>query len=748
MDGLESDVQRIIERVSSDAADRVSYARDLWPRQQLRTRAGEAAPAPPALVVWPENEEEIIALIRFAGARGLPLVPFGAGSGVCGGIEPSRQAIVLDLKRMRRVLSLDERRLQVTAQAGVLGQHLEDHLMHRGFTLGHYPSSIYCSTLGGWLAARSAGQCSGRYGKIEDMCTALSAIDGRGRRLRGERGGEHPDLLPLMIGSEGIFGVITQATLQISRAPEERTFASFLCPDTASGLDIIRTIYQSGLRPAVARLYDSFDSLIARHGSVKGPSAKSDRPQDNEVASEDGPGLGTRMLTRALRAPGIMNMLIHNLPAQVTGGAKLVLVWEDEPDIAKAERVAATDIALGRGADDTGEAPAVHWLKHRHSVSYRQSPIYAAGGFVDTMEVASPWSNLLTVHEAVQRAVAPYAFVMAHFSHAYPDGASIYFTFAGSGRDDAECLEKYDALWRAALDAVVASGGIISHHHGVGRSKSPQLRPEQGVGIDLLHALKADIDPDHILNPGALLPPPKPRNRLRRKPHQVLGDPILGFDETSMTVKVDGEMPLPHLENDLLARGFTLGGQVPDMTVSEWIEQGLPGVRSRRCDPVDQLLCGVELELVSGEVLTIRPAPRRAVGPDLLSTVIGSGGALGSIISASIVFKKAQPVTESNYLFVARGGAEQAIEELRATGVRPASVQLRQHLTGWAVTLGFDEQSEVGRQHADVATRRMQALEATPFADHVSGSLETTPALPKPSPLFASLVNAANAVNE
>lgn len=744
---LENDVRRVVARVSTDAADRVSYARDLWPRQQLVTRSGKPAPDPPALVVWPESEEEIIALLRFAGARGVPVVPFGAGSGVCGGIKPTRQSIVLDLKRMRRVLDIDDAQLQVTAQAGILGQHLEDQLLHRGYTLGHYPSSIYCSTLGGWLAARSAGQCSGRYGKIEDMCTALSAIDGAGRRLRGQRGGEHADILPLMIGSEGIFGVITQATLQISRAPSERTFASFLCPTTASGLDIIRQIYQAGLRPAVARLYDPFDSMIARHGSVKGPTGKS-RPEHKSRPEQsggvDGPGLGTRTLARLLRAPNVMNTLIHNLPTQVTGGAKLVLVWEDDPRIARAERNAARDIALAHGADDTGEGPAQHWLKHRHSVSYRQSPIYAAGGFVDTMEVASPWSKLLTMHEAVRKAVAPYAFVMAHFSHAYPDGASIYFTFAGGGENDEECLRKYDALWEAALHAVVQSGGIVSHHHGVGRSKSPQLRPEQGIGVDLLHALKRELDPDHILNPGALLPPAQNHAAPKREVHQVLGDPILGFDEQSRTVKVDGDMPVRHLENELLTRGFTLGGILPDCSVGEWIERGMPGARSLACDPVDQLLSGVDVELGNGQTLSVRPAPRRAVGPDLLGVVTGSNAKLGSVSVAHMVFRKRQTTETSRVLFNSQSQAESAVQELRAAGVRPLHLRQLRHLTGWVVETGFDLRNNVGKAHAELATQLLRSLGGTALAENVSDQLGVAVEPGAHSPLFEALSRCAN----
>jgi alkyldihydroxyacetonephosphate synthase len=139
-------------------------------------------------------------------------------------------------------------------------------------------------------------------------------------------------------------------------------------------------------------------------------------------------------------------------------------------------------------------------------VSYRQSPLFASGGFVDTMEVASTWSRLLPMYEAVRGALSPHVFVMAHFSHAYPDGASIYFTFAGSSKNDDEALRVYDRAWSDALAAVVGAGGTLSHHHGVGRSKAPAMRSEQGVAVDVVRELKRELDPRGILNPGALLP--------------------------------------------------------------------------------------------------------------------------------------------------------------------------------------------------------------------------------------------------
>ncbi len=487
-------------RASTDPADRAAYARDLWPRQQIRTRAGEAAIAPPAVIVWPADVQEVAEVLRFAAERGIPAVPYGAGSGVCGGISPDNRTILIDVKRMDRIDHLDSDTLTCRAGAGIIGQILEDQLNAKGYTFGHYPSSIYCSTLGGWIACRAAGQTSGRYGKIEDRVLGLTFVDGTGKIWRADREGENAAFLPLLIGSEGIFGVVTEAKLRLDPAPTERQFSSWLFRRTEDGLEAIRQIYQAGLRPAVARLYDPFDSMISRSFKSKDKGETRDPSDDSK-----GPGAGVRSLVRLIRRPSVINRLVE-LADPAMGGAKLVLVWEDDPEIGRAEQEEAKDICEGLSARNTGEGPARHWLEHRHSISYRQSALFAAGAFIDTMEVAATWSRLWPMYQAVREALARHVFVMAHFSHAYPEGGSIYFTFAGAASSDEAALKRYDETWRSALRAVVDAGGTLSHHHGVGRSKAPMMLREQGAAIDLVRGIKRSLDPRGILNPGSLIP--------------------------------------------------------------------------------------------------------------------------------------------------------------------------------------------------------------------------------------------------
>lgn len=753
---LARDLARLVDggRASLDDADRVAYARDLWPRHQITTRAGNAAIAPPAVIVWPASTDEVAAVLRFASTNGLPVVPYGAGSGVCAGVLPRPDTIVLDMKRMRGLLDVDRDRLRCTAQAGIVGQHIEDRLDAQGFTLGHFPSSIYCSTLGGWLAARSAGQCSGRYGKIEDMVTRLTCVDGRGEVLHADRDGEEAALLPLFVGSEGILGVVTEATLRIAPAPRERAFSTWLFPHTEDGLDAIRDIYQAGLRPAVARLYDPFDSAIARRGGVRASDALREAADEAEASRADidhahGPGRGVRVLTKLLRRPQALNQLIEHIPDRVLGGARLILAWESDLALAAAERAAAESICLRHDGKDTGEEPGRHWLRHRHSVSYRQSPLFAAGAFLDTMEVAASWSRMVPMYRAVRAALGPHVFVMAHFSHAYPDGASIYFTFAGATKDDATAARTYDLAWERALAAVIDHGATLSHHHGVGRSKAPMMRREQGPAVDVVHELKGVMDPRGVLNEGSLighhqarpdaraasdgaphpsgagtfvealrsafddaslsaddaatgdaslLLRPADRRRLGRAIElaRALGgrlqppgaDPRPGavrvaldrmttigpVDESSRIVRAEAGAAVAAVEAECRRHGWTLGLRpAPDATldVGTWLARGAPGLPSKDDDPVAQVVAGAELVLPDGRALDIRPAPRRAVGPDLLGALVGARSRLGVVTALHLVARSDRPSEQLAFRYADPAGAERTLAAIRGAGVRP-----------------------------------------------------------------------------
>jgi alkyldihydroxyacetonephosphate synthase len=455
--------------LATDPADVDGYAHDWWPRLLMRRRAGERLPVPEA-VVAPADRAELVALVRWCHEHRVAIVPFGAGTGVCGGAAPVQGAVTVDLKRLNRIAELDEVSGTVTVEPGVFGQTLEDHLAHRGWTLGHFPSSIQCSTVGGFLAIRSAGQASSFYGKLEDMVVGLEAVlaDGSVYRARPvPQSAAGPDLKHLFLGGEGTTGIITSATLRVWPAPEVAIDRGFLLADVPTGLDTIRAVMRTGLRPTIVRLYDETDTAMVFGGQ------------------------------------GI----------EVPDGCLLVMGCEGQTDVATFTAGVVRRIVAEHGGEDLGPEPGEHWRAHRHHMSYRFADYMKPGGAfgdaiaLDTMEVAGTWAVLPGLYERVKAAIAEHVdLVFAHFSHVYPEGGSIYFTLgAVNDGDEARALARYDAAWDAGQRAAVAAGGTISHHHGVGLLRAPYLGDELGdVGLDLLRRVKAAVDPQGLLNPGKL----------------------------------------------------------------------------------------------------------------------------------------------------------------------------------------------------------------------------------------------------
>lgn len=618
-------------RASEDPADRNAYARDLWPRQLIDVRRG-SGPAGPQLVVWPKSTDDVVEVLRRARDEGASVVPYGAGSGVCGGIAPDDKTVVLDLKQLagRRLLR-EAPALEVGP--GAMGITLEEDLQRQGFTIGHFPSSILCSTVGGWIAARGAGQCSGLYGKIEDMVAELDCVLGSGEVVRLKRRTEGLDLTPLFVGSEGTLGVITRSVLRLHPAPAARGFAAFSFKDIESGWEAMRQLFQAGLRPAVSRLYDPIDSFILKRGAVKRPKKKT----ATAAASSKGVRRTGQALRSLLSRPRLLNGLIEAAEGNLLGGSTLIVVFEGGSEETADDVRRASALCEAAGGVSLGEGPARRWLEHRYSVSYRQAPVFRMGAFSDTMEVSAPWSRLGALYDGVREALGGHVLVMAHLSHAYPDGCSIYFTFSGTADSDEAALQKYDRAWRAALAAAVAAGGSLSHHHGVGRSKAPRLGPELGLGVELVHGLRAACDPASMLNPGNLVP--RESTAEDRKQAEQLGTRQPGIDAHSLLVTVQAGDTLQQVEDQLQRDGLTLGlssGNHAGLSVKEWVGRGMPGAPDRWDDPVAQMLAGFVARLSGDRRLVVRPAPRRAVGPDLSSLFVGTGERVGSLEAATL----------------------------------------------------------------------------------------------------------------
>ncbi len=456
-------------RIQTHPADVDRHAHDWWSRSIMRRRAGETLDLP-AAVVAPADRDELAAVVAWCHEQHIAIVPFGAGTGVCGGASPVPGGITIDLKRINRVLEIDEVSGLVTAEPGIILQDLEERLLHRGWTLGHHPSSAHCSTLGGFLAIRSAGQESSFYGKMEDMVDGLEVVlpDGTVARWRSTASSSSgPDLKRLFLGSEGTFGIITEATLRIWPAPEVDVDRGFLFPDIPSGLAAIRALMRTGLRPHIFRLYDQTDTAMVFSGQ----------------------GL------------------------EVPDGCLSILGASGTPEIAGFVAETGRRIMMEHGAEDLGEGPGQHWRENRHRVSYRYADYMKPGGafgdalMLDTMEVAATWSRIEALYAEVKAALSEHAdLVMAHISHVYPQGSSIYFTFGGiTGGDEDAALRRYDAAWDAGARASLRVGGTMSHHHGVGLVRAPHLPTELGEGaFALLERIKDAIDPAGLANPGKL----------------------------------------------------------------------------------------------------------------------------------------------------------------------------------------------------------------------------------------------------
>ena len=484
-------------RASTDDLDRLSYARDLWPLALLWIRQGRIPP-PPDAVVWPGSDEEVSNVIKLARRRHFAVIPYGSGSGVCGGTWAINGGLTMDLKRFDHIGDVDATNRSVEVGAGVLGETLERKLNSRGWTLGHFPSSIACSTVGGWLAARSAGQFSSKYGKIEDMVLSARVVLGTGEQLQTpERPFSGPDLLPLLVGSEGTLCAFTSAKLRVFPNPKGRVFHGFEFGSVEKGLEAIRLIFREGLRPAVVRLYDPFDTAFVG----KGKPGRAAVPPSHRGLLQTAivPALLRQVTRRTLGRPGVMNKL-----QGAFSRSRLILMFEGDPARSEAEDRAATAICRQLSGEDLGEAPGRAWFKKRYDVSYRMSKLIESGTFADTMEIAAPWEHVHRVYERVHAAASEFAFVLCHFSHAYADGCSLYFSFVGSAESEEAMEERYQALWRAALPAALSAGGNVSHHHGVGILKAQALQDSLGEGRHALRAVKNVFDPDGVMNPGKL----------------------------------------------------------------------------------------------------------------------------------------------------------------------------------------------------------------------------------------------------
>jgi alkyldihydroxyacetonephosphate synthase len=472
--------------LSTEHHDRVVHSAGKGYPDLVRIRAGAPEGAPDA-ILFPRSHEQIVALLELASRDSLAVVPFGGGTSVVGGVAPlggpHRAVLALDTSRMASVLGLDGQSRIVTVQGGIRAVALERHLASRGLTLGHYPQSFEYVSLGGCAATRSAGQASTGYGAIAKMVLGLRlASPAREISLPPvPSSAAGPDLRQLLVGSEGVLGVISDVSLRVRAAPRQRIYEGMFFCSFAEGVAAIRELAHEHSLPDVVRLSDESETrmslLLSGGGTLKGA------------------------LTRAYL--GVRG---------VAQGCVAILGFEGSPREVVPRRERALVLLRAGGGVGVGRSPGRSWLRGRYEAPYLRDELLTHGVMVETLETATSWSGLTALHRSVTAAISAAlarqgtpGLVMCHVSHVYETGASLYFTFIARQREGEE-IAQWHAVKEAASQAIVTAGATITHHHAIGRDHSRWLGEEIGEGgLGALRALKAELDPAGVMNPGKLL---------------------------------------------------------------------------------------------------------------------------------------------------------------------------------------------------------------------------------------------------
>jgi alkyldihydroxyacetonephosphate synthase len=441
--------------VSVAPAEIGEASRDWWPLAMIWALDDQVT-ARAAVVVRPHSAAEVSAVLRLCNAACVPVTAAAGRSGVCGASVPVFGGVLLDLTAMDGIIDVDKTSMLANVLPGTFGDVFEDELRDsHGVTCGHWPQSMALSTVGGWIACRGAGQLSTRYGKIEDIVTGLDVVLADGTLVTtggAPRAAVGPDLTQLFVGSEGTLGIVVGARLRLHPLPPAEIRAAFAFASFTAGLDAMRRIVQRGATPAVLRLYDAIE--------------------------------GDRNFK--------------------TGDTNVLLALDEgDAHVVEATRRIVDEECVDAGALDV--ALVEHWMGHRNDVSALEALI-SRGFVVDTMEISASWRALPDVYEQATAAILAVEHTMvasAHQSHSYTDGACLYFTFAGRPPED-ERETYYRSAWDAGQRAVLAAGGALSHHHGIGLNRGRFVADALGAGFGVLQSVKDTLDPNGILNPGKL----------------------------------------------------------------------------------------------------------------------------------------------------------------------------------------------------------------------------------------------------
>jgi alkyldihydroxyacetonephosphate synthase len=473
------------ENVFTGVEDRVRHATGCGYADLARLRSGRLDAAPDA-VLLPADVDAVRRVLDVCAGEGVAVVPFGGGTSVVGGIEPLRgshdRLVSLDLARLRGV-EVDARALTARLGAGLRGPEAEAELARHGVVLGHYPQSFEYATIGGFAATRSAGQASSGYGRFDALVSAVRLIAPAGdlATLDTPHTAAGPALRELVVGSEGVFGVIPDVTVRVRPLPRQRRYEAWMAESFDAGSEIVRALAQGPGLPDVIRVSDEEETEVSL--ALSGPRGV--------AGTLFGGYLGLR----------------HR-----RGGCLVVVGLEgDEESVARRRALSVRELRRG-GAVYLGQAAGRSWEHGRYQGPYLRDTLMEMGAIVETLETSHTWSRLGELHAAVGTAIRESlaaqgtpGLVFCHLSHAYADGASLYFTYIARARQGEE-VEQWRRVKQAASEAIVAAGATITHHHAVGRDHAPYMEAEVGgAGLDVLRAVKDQLDPTGIMNPGKLL---------------------------------------------------------------------------------------------------------------------------------------------------------------------------------------------------------------------------------------------------
>ena len=457
------------EHVLTDHESRLRRTRGKSTPDLLRLRAGDGTDSPDA-VVRPGSHDQVAAVIEWCVDHRVALVPFGGGTSVVGGLAPQRKGFVgvvsLDLVRLDRLVAVDTDSMTATLEPGLRGPQAEALLAEHGLTLGHFPQSFEYATIGGFAVTRSSGQSSAGYGRFDSMVVGLRVATPQGELVLGSSpaNAAGPDLREVVLGSEGAFGVVTAVTVRVRRIPEVKVYETWRWETFEDGAAAMRTLAQTGVLPTVLRLSDETETSI-------------------NLATPD------------------------QLGGESVGGCLMVTGFEGTGEAVEARRTACGAVLSGLGGASLGVDEG--WASGRFHGPYLRDSLLDVGVLVETLETVTFWSRLHEVYAAVRGALTTSlgegTLVLCHISHVYETGASLYFTVATRQGDDP--VGRWLAAKAAASDAIIDHGGSITHHHAVGHDHKPWLAREIGpVGVRMLRALKVELDPTGVLNPGVLIP--------------------------------------------------------------------------------------------------------------------------------------------------------------------------------------------------------------------------------------------------